>query len=162
MKRNGFTLLELLVVIAIIGVLTAIALPNFGAVKHEDEAAKCKANLQAIEMALESYYAENGTYPTSSPGSLDTLVSQGYLKVKPECVTADGVSHVYEWKTDFAGTTFTFQAVGANPPVETTHTYKAGRVFCPYHGTLDSVDWHPDGPPTGMIADPGEGGGEPL
>ncbi|MGE5509604.1 MAG: hypothetical protein ACM3RP_14150, partial [Chitinophagales bacterium] len=75
-------------------------------------------------------------YPTSSPGSLDTLVSQGYLKVKPECVTADGVSHIYEWKTDFAGTTFTFQAVGGNPvTLESLDGYGLSDGFkCPSGG----------------------------
>lgn len=64
MKTKGFTLIELLVVIVIIGILVAIALPNFIKIKDKAKEAEVKQNLHAIQLALERYSTdEDGTYP---------------------------------------------------------------------------------------------------
>jgi len=64
MGRKGFTLIELLVVIAIIGILAAIALPNFIKAKNKAKEAECKANLHTLQVAIERYSVDNsGRYP---------------------------------------------------------------------------------------------------
>ena len=63
MKR-GFTLIELLVVITIIGILVALALPNFIKAKDKALEAEVKSNLHSIQVSLERYATDNGgTYP---------------------------------------------------------------------------------------------------
>jgi len=63
MKR-GFTLIELLVVITIIGILVALALPNFIKAKDKALEAEVKSNLHSIQISLERYATDNdGTYP---------------------------------------------------------------------------------------------------
>jgi prepilin-type N-terminal cleavage/methylation domain-containing protein len=64
-SRKGFTLIELLVVIVIIGILVAIALPNFIKIKDKAKEAEVKQNLHAIQLALERYAVdgEDNTYP---------------------------------------------------------------------------------------------------
>ncbi|HEX9746136.1 MAG TPA: type II secretion system protein [bacterium] len=66
MKRNtngGFTLIELLVVITIIGILAAIALPNYIKAKDKAKEAEVKANLHTIQISLERYMTDNSKYP---------------------------------------------------------------------------------------------------
>jgi prepilin-type N-terminal cleavage/methylation domain-containing protein len=65
MSRKGFTLIELLVVIVIIGILVAIALPNFIRIKDKAKEAEVKQNCHAIQLALERYSvdAEGSVYP---------------------------------------------------------------------------------------------------
>lgn len=67
MKRNnqrGFTLIELLVVITIIGILAAIALPNYIKAKDKAKEAEVKSNIHTIQIALERYATDHsGAYP---------------------------------------------------------------------------------------------------
>ncbi|MFH1515111.1 MAG: type II secretion system protein [bacterium] len=61
---KGFTLIELLVVITIIGILAAIALPNYIKAKDKAREAEVKANVHAIQIALERYSTDqSGQYP---------------------------------------------------------------------------------------------------
>jgi len=63
-RLKGFTLIELLVVIVIIGVLVAIALPNFLKIKDKAKEAEVKSNLHSIQLSLERYSTDNeGLYP---------------------------------------------------------------------------------------------------
>ena len=62
--ESGFTLIELLVVITIIGILAAIALPNYIKAKDKAKEAEVKANCHTIQIALERYATDHsGAYP---------------------------------------------------------------------------------------------------
>ncbi|HEX9745279.1 MAG TPA: type II secretion system protein [bacterium] len=63
-KQRGFTLIELLVVITIIGILAAIALPNYIKAKDKAKEAEVKSNIHTIQIALERYATDHsGAYP---------------------------------------------------------------------------------------------------
>ena len=64
MRRGskGFTLIELLVVIAIIGILAAIAIPQFSAYRKRGFAARAKSDLRNVATAEEAYFVDSEKY----------------------------------------------------------------------------------------------------
>ncbi|MEZ4334639.1 MAG: prepilin-type N-terminal cleavage/methylation domain-containing protein [Myxococcota bacterium] len=75
-SKKGFTLIELMIVVAIIGILAAIAIPNFLRFQLKSKSSEGKVNIAAIRTAEESYLAEFGTYvgvltpvPAAVPGT---------------------------------------------------------------------------------------------
>jgi len=61
-KQEGFTLIELMIVVAIIGILAAIAIPNFLQYQLKSRQSEAKTNLQAIKTSEVSFQAERGCY----------------------------------------------------------------------------------------------------
>jgi type IV pilus assembly protein PilA len=75
-RKGGFTLIELMIVVAIIGILAAIAIPNFLRFQLKAKSSEGKTNIAAIRTAEQSYYSEFGVYvstanatPTTAPTS---------------------------------------------------------------------------------------------
>jgi type IV pilus assembly protein PilA len=62
--RKGFTLIELMIVVAIIGILAAIAIPNFLKFQAKSKQSEAKTNLKAVYTAQTSYFGEFNTYNT--------------------------------------------------------------------------------------------------
>jgi len=61
--QSGFTLIELLIVIVILGVLSGIVVFAVGGIQDRGNAAACKTDKKTVQVAVEAFYAKNGTYP---------------------------------------------------------------------------------------------------
>jgi len=66
--NKGFTLIELMIVVAIIGILAAIAIPNFMTYQAKSRQSEAKVGLGGIFTTATSYFAENGTYSVLPTG----------------------------------------------------------------------------------------------
>jgi type IV pilus assembly protein PilA len=62
-NRKGFTLIELLIVVAIIGILAAVAIPQFASYRQKGYNSAAQSDLKNSKTALESYFADNQAYP---------------------------------------------------------------------------------------------------
>lgn len=87
-NRKGFTLVEIMIVVAIIGILAAIAIPNFLLSRKKSHMNACIANLKQIQGAKEqSLLAGQGV-------TADELFGDGkYIKVEPKCPAQPTVSY---------------------------------------------------------------------
>ncbi len=91
-KATGFTLVEIMIVVLIIGILLAIAIPNFVAARESSRAKACIGNLKQIDSATQQYCmdqkqsATNYTKPTLDSTAVTGLVgASGYIRAVPTC-----------------------------------------------------------------------------
>lgn len=68
-KAQGFTLIELMIVVAVIGVLAAIAIPNYTEYIQRSKVAEALSGLSLIATKLEQHYQDNRAYPATCPAA---------------------------------------------------------------------------------------------
>lgn len=73
---RGFTLIELLVVIAIIGILAAIAIPQFAAYRNQAFCSRVESDVNNAMTVAEAYFAQNENYPADPAAAGFTTSSQ--------------------------------------------------------------------------------------
>ncbi len=78
-SQKGFTLIELMIVVAIIGILAAIAIPNFLNLKDKAIWGTAKANLDVMRSALAAYAANNETNKFPATAIYGSFVSGGIV-----------------------------------------------------------------------------------
>ena len=64
-SRKGFTLIELMIVVAIIGILAAIAIPQFASYRQKAFNSAAQSDLKNAKTNVEAFYADNYYYPQS-------------------------------------------------------------------------------------------------
>ncbi|OPX18306.1 hypothetical protein BXT86_01825 [candidate division WOR-3 bacterium 4484_100] len=95
MKEKGFTLIEIMVVIVIIGILSALAIPNYQALKTRAKEASVKSNMHTLQMSVEDFCVRCvGLYP----GDLNTTIIEAnpaYTGSEPNICVADAYTPPY-------------------------------------------------------------------
>jgi prepilin-type N-terminal cleavage/methylation domain-containing protein len=84
-SRSGFTLVEIMIVIAIIGLLLAIAVPNFLKSRQLAQSRACLNNIRQIQASKQVWGVENSKSATEVPTDADLVGPRLYLKQKPTC-----------------------------------------------------------------------------
>jgi len=75
--QKGFTLIELMIVIAIIGILAAIAIPQFVAYRQKGYNTSAKSDLKNFQTACQAYFADNQTASTCGLSDITTAFVAG-------------------------------------------------------------------------------------
>lgn len=101
-RKQGFTLVEIMIVVAIIGLLAAIAIPNFVKARTTAQKNACINNLRQIDGAKEQWALENKKTEGYVVTSTDETGINAYLKGsrEPDCP---------------GGGTYTYQPIGTAP-----------------------------------------------
>ncbi len=94
-KQKGFSLIELMIVIAVIGVLTAVAIPQYQNYVQKSELGAALASVAALKVNVEDKIATDGKFPTVTNANMATTLGAtktilGLMETKPAAANSKG------------------------------------------------------------------------
>ena len=111
-SEGGFTLIELLIVIAIIGILAAIAVPQFAQYKARAYDSDSKANLHNIYIACKAYWGDSGS-SADCTSTYFTATTYGYIQSAAVSISASGTDWAFSAEAQNTNSTNSYSIDGA-------------------------------------------------
>ena len=127
-NQKGFTLIELMIVIAIIGILAAIAIPNFISYRNKAFCSRAESDGSAVQAAISSYFSEPNNV-TVSTGTLNSSADKPALNPSNTFTISTVASNAYRIAV----------ADGSNRCPRSTSAH----IYVTYFGTSDPSGWRP-------------------
>jgi len=119
-KNEGFTLIELMIVIAIIGILAAIAIPQFSAYRARSFNAAAESDLRNAATAQEAYYVDSQTY-VANPQTNLIGATYGLYTSQNVALTGGATTDQYSMTAYHSSGTKTYTIVGPGGSLSSTN-----------------------------------------
>ena len=112
MRRDaGFTLIELMIVVVVIGILAAVAIPNFIAMQDRSKEAGVKANMHTFQLSTEDYGVQNGGCYPSTGNVVVPLMPGGSANFKNSFTKQSGQGDAWEDRVTYAAPASTISGI---------------------------------------------------